>query len=93
MNAITTDLPCVPLEETRVIHVISDQRFASQHRIVLFCLDGQSLPQLLASVPPEVLSRFAVVGIESNPETRDYDFIRGYCRERFDCQWRSSFRR
>ena len=76
------------LEETRVIHVISDQRFASQQRIVLFCLDGQSLPQLLAFVPPEVLSRFVVVGIESNPETRDYDFIRGYGRERFDCHWR-----
>ena len=76
------------LEETRIIHVISDQRFASQQRIVLFCLDGQSLPQLLASLPPEVLSRCVVVGIESNPETRDYDFIRGYGGERFDCHWR-----
>ena len=85
---MTTELPSVHLEETRIIHVISDQRFASQQRIVLFCLDGQSLPQLLASLPPEVLSRCVVVGIESNPETRDYDFIRGYGGERFDCHWR-----
>ena len=88
MRHMTTELPSVHLEETRIIHVISDQRFASQQRIVLFCLDGQSLPQLLASLPPEVLSRCVVVGIESNPETRDYDFIRGYGGERFDCHWR-----
>ena len=61
-------------------------RVAAAHRSVLS--RGQSLPQLLASVPPEVLSRVVVVGIENNLETRDYDFIRGYGRERFDCHGR-----
>ena len=46
------------------------------------------LDELLASMPSPVLERCLFVGIESNPATRDYDYIRGYYPDRFDAHER-----
>ena|GEM_PF-6030710 len=46
------------------------------------------LQELLASTPSQVLEKCLFIGMESNPETRDYDYIRGYCPDRFDAHER-----
>lgn len=48
-------------------------------RIALFCTDGQTTETFcsqLASDPPNV--PVLIVGVASNPSSRDYDYIRGY---------------
>ena len=89
LPSIRLELQSQHLGESRALHIICGDRFRRRgRRYALFCADGQMLNELLAPMPSRVLETCLFVGIESNPETRDYDYIRGYCPDRFDAHER-----
>jgi predicted esterase len=89
MHASTFQLRSQLLDESRAIHVMCGDRFrAGLPRFAVFCIDGQLLTDLVSAVPERISTSCMFVGIESNPETRDYDLIRGYFPDRYDSHLR-----
>lgn len=86
-GSMRTTIPIISetLGERREAHLIQLGDFtAGNKRIALFCTDGQSIKTFcsqLMSAPPKI--PVLIVGVASNPSTRDYDYIRGYDSTRY----------
>ena len=68
------------LGESRMLNLIQLGNFASGcQRIAMYCTDGQAVDAFCARIvsdPPSI--PILIVGVESNPSSRDYDYVRGY---------------
>ncbi len=83
-------LHSIALGETRTVHVVCGRRFSQAAiRYIVLLADGQLLAELTASMSSDqLMPQLLLVGIESNIDTRDYDYIEGYHAPRFNAHER-----
>ena len=71
-------VPSQRLAESRSLFVfLPEQVGTPETKYLLLCADGQMLERFVTGLASDTRRQVLCVGIESNPATRDYDYVHG----------------